>query len=229
MPTSSQPRRWWQPLSASLPFLCMSWGLLAAPAAPQDLKALGVPAANAPLEEQARFWTNFPTFSYPSHNSCKRAVGTERQFCDMADVDNAVFNHSPSSFEITLPSLWWTRDQLPRRLGARRLVQSWAAYRLQQTSNYTVDVFLDTQIWSILNTYEHYSVLNQFGSVTKASGYHLRLYRGQGRSAQLAGIYLCQFDDLNQASAELSQAVDDIPCEATIDRRVLERYELVLD
>lgn len=218
---------WRQQLSLSLQIGCLSWGILGVTSVgAQSPEAINIPAANASLEEQAAFWVNFPTFSALNHDFCTRAYGAEEQFCETADVLGASFHTSPSSSTLSLPSLWWTRDQLPRHIGGSRLVQAWAVYQLQSGSHFMVDVFVDSQIWGVLSAYERYSVLNLFGNTTKEYGYHLRLYRGKGRGSQLTGIYLCEFQAGNLLASEQARLSNqDSHCEATIDPDVLAAYE----
>lgn len=202
---------------------------IAASAAYGQVELSQAPSPDAPMTDQAQFWVNFPTFSALNPTLCSRATGSDRQFCAMADVGTAAFNHTPSEVDLSLPSLWWIRDQLPRRLGERRLVLAWAAYRLNQSSNQMVDVFLDSQIWNVLNTYERYAVLNQFGSAAKDSGYQLRLFRGQGRGAQLMGVYLCEQSQAVASAGEQIPISSDIPCWGSTDLTVLQQYKPSLD
>ncbi|PSN17144.1 hypothetical protein C7271_19275 [filamentous cyanobacterium CCP5] len=196
-------------------------------AASGQVELSAVPSAHAPVAAQAEFWVNFPTFSALNREFCRRAVTeVDQQFCTIADVNSAAFDSSPSDVELTLPSLWWIRDQLPRRLGRRRLVLSWAAYRLKPSSSQMVDVYLDSQIWNVLNAYEHYAVLNQFGRAAKEAGYQLRLFRGQGRGAQLMGLYLCEQDQAIAAATDQLPISSNVPCWGSIDQTVLDAYKL---
>lgn len=214
----------WRSLSRLLG--CLSGGLaIAAGTAYGQMELSRAPSPDAPVADQAQFWVNFPTFSAVNPTLCSRATGSDRQFCAMADMDTAAFDHTPSTVGLSLPSLWWIRDQLPRRLGERRLVLAWGAYRLNQSSNQMVDVFLDSQIWNVLNTYERYAVLNQFGAAAKEAGYQLRLFRGQGRGAQLMGLYLCEQSQAIASAGEQIPVSRDIPCWGSTDLTVLQQYK----
>lgn len=110
----------------------------------------------------------------------------------------------PSPVDLTLPSLWWNRDQIIPRWGAYRLVDDWIAFHSSTTVEGTasaglkvVDVRVDRQYWDRLSDRalrldaRQYSLLNQWGTTASSFGYQLRLYR----AGRIVGIYACDFSN----------------------------------
>lgn len=178
---------------------------------------LTAPIQGAPLPEKFQFLTQM---SY--------AGSLDNTFFQLIDNDSTINSDEISETGLTPPSLWWTRDQLPPRLGGFRLPQQWYAYRLKDSPIYIVDMFLDSQTWNGLTYIERYSVLNLFGTAAKTFGYNLRIYQGAGFGAQLAGVYVCDFEHTpaelvnseNNRSIQLTQ----LPCLASLDLQILEGF-----
>lgn len=145
-----------------------------------------------------------------------------------------------SPTQISQPSLAWIRDQIDNRYGSDRLVEQWRAYQVPNGPNY-VDVIVNEQIWSLLNYFERYAFVSQFGTAAKDYRYNLRVFdsgdvvnsrdsitgdqrRSSARLVNLRGGYFCSFD---QAVLLSDSTTPELPCTATLDdsgsRRVRNR------
>lgn len=138
-----------------------------------------------------------------------------------------VTEETTSLYRPTLPSLWWSRDQLPTiwrvaddatvRVAGYRLVLDWTAFHSTTLDTSVVDLQVDPQYWNRLNYYQQYAVLRQFGTTGLNYGYHVRIYN----SIELEGVYACDFTNLpdwvdapgTELSLEQMSAVD---CTAAI-------------
>lgn len=66
----------------------------------------------------------------------------------------------------TIPSLWWTNEQLPSKL-----VVNWIANRSQSQ----IYLLVNSQYWNILDYVERYRTLSRFGRVAQSYGYDLKI------------------------------------------------------
>ena len=152
------------------------------------------------------------------------------EFANSIDTATMTNDQTVSMNEMTLPSLWWNRDQLTPRLGSYRLIRSWTAYQIRDTPTRVVDVFVDSQRWGVLNYFEQYAVLMNFGASAQLFGYNTRLLRGSGYSTQVIGLYTCDFtattataDDKQHNPLEFAYPAP-LPCYASIDLNNLRGY-----
>ena len=130
------------------------------------------------------------------------------------------------------PSLSWIEDQIGNRYGSDRLIEKWRAFQAPdntgRTLNY-VDVIVNESIWNILNYFERYAFISQFGSAAKYQGYNLRVFHtgdelasldanGSNiigvRAAVLRGAYFCNFD---QVAFPIEPESSFIPCNIVLD------------
>jgi hypothetical protein len=124
-------------------------------------------------------------------------------FLSQVDPSSLLHNTSASADAMTLPSLWWTRDSIPRQLGRNRLVDAWISYTIQDSGVRVVDVMVNSQFWRALTMPERYSVLNKFGLNAQEFGYHLRFFHNNGYAARMIGLYACE--GTQAAPASLNQ------------------------
>ena len=141
---------------------------------------------------------------------------------------------SPTDME--QPSLSWIEDQLGNRYGSDRLVERWRAYQAPDSSGKTVryvDVIVNESIWGLLNYFERYAFISQFGSAAKVQGYNLRVFHtgdeqtsldANGakvlgvRTAVLRGAYFCNFQqETSPPGSEMPQP----PCNIVLDESSL--------
>ncbi|CAN5686957.1 hypothetical protein BH23CYA1_BH23CYA1_02310 [soil metagenome] len=80
-----------------------------------------------------------------------------------------------SPVRFSQPSLTWMRDQVSARYGSDRLVEHWRAYQVDNGPNY-VDIVVNEQIWSLLNYFERYAFVSQFGTAAEDYGYSVRVF-----------------------------------------------------
>lgn len=86
---------------------------------------------------------------------------------------------------LTLPSLWWARDQF-----GEQLLETWLVYPARDDSPQRVELVVNPQVWSIYNYLERYTFVNQFGASASTYGYSTRVFDRQGN---LLAAYLCDF------------------------------------
>ncbi len=108
------------------------------------------------------------------------------------EFGSLITQDSASAESMTLPSMWWTRDAIPSRLGRHRLVNSWLSYRMRDSEVQVVDVMINSQFWRALTMPQRYGVLTQFGTSAQEFGYHLRFFQSNGYSARMIGIFSCE-------------------------------------
>ena len=143
---------------------------------------------------------------------------------------------SLSLTQMEQPSLSWIEDQIGNRYGSDRLIERWRAYQAPDSTGRTlsyVDVIVNESIWNILNYFERYAFISQFGSAAKNQGYNLRVFHtgdestsldanGSNiigvRTAILRGAYFCNFD---QVTFPISPESSLIPCNIVLDESSL--------
>jgi hypothetical protein len=154
-----------------------------------------------------------------SHDLCQLLVlptasrSEGENFLSQVDPASVLHNSSASAEAMTLPSLWWARDSIPRQLGRHRLVDAWISYTIQDSGVRVVDVMVNSQFWRALTMPERYSVLNKFGTNAQEFGYHLRFFHNNGYAARMIGFYACEGTQevsaalLGQTSASLGSCL----------------------
>ena len=129
--------------------------------------------------------------------------GTNLGFSDEATPGwPIVYQDSVSLYQPTLPSFWWSRDQLPTlwrvsndttvRVEGYRLIRGWTAFYSQTAAAPVIDVQVDPQYWNRFNAFQQFAVLRQLGTAGMDYGHHVRIYN----SIDLAGIHACDFSDI---------------------------------
>jgi hypothetical protein len=125
-----------------------------------------------------------------------------------------VTNTSISQTNLTIPSFWWTRDQIAAQAQfGSKLVDSWLACPGDSTSSNRVDFVVNQQVWSLLDYLQRYDFVQQFGTDASRYGYNMRIYSRQG--TQLAA-YTCDFEGVNVASADSIEQSSDRQTEVKI-------------
>jgi hypothetical protein len=105
-------------------------------------------------------------------------------------------------FRQTMPSLWWTQDQLPNKL-----VLNWLAYPNKKR----IDLVVNPQFWNNLEYLERYQLINRYGLVARRYGYNVRIFNLKFSEAQPIVAYTCssavvastcyiQWQEINQRS-----------------------------
>lgn len=143
----------------------------------------------------------------------------------------------PSSSQISEPNLFWIRDQVARRYGRDRLIEQWQAYQVSTSADRSVsyvDVIVNEQLWSLLNYFQRYAFVLQFGTAAKSYGYHLRVFHSgdfanyidaqdldrssrnaAARRVRMRGAHFCHFEPSQSDSAAQSLTIESaefLPC-----------------
>ncbi|MEM9769228.1 MAG: hypothetical protein AAF892_15310 [Cyanobacteria bacterium P01_D01_bin.71] len=113
-----------------------------------------------------------------------------------------VTEETTSLYQPTLPSLWWSRDELPTlwrvtssatvRIEGYRLVRNWLAFQSTTANAAIVDVQVDPQYWNRFNYFQKYAILTRMGATGMNYGHHVRLYS----SISLVGVHACDFSSV---------------------------------
>ncbi len=105
-------------------------------------------------------------------------------------------------FRNSMPSLWWTQDQLPNKL-----VLNWLAYPQKKR----IDLVVNPQFWNNLEYLERYQLINRYGLVSRRYGYNVRIFNLKFSEVQPIVAYTCasvvatascyiQWQEVNQRS-----------------------------
>ncbi len=103
-----------------------------------------------------------------------------------APKQGVVTANTISQKQLTIPSLWWAREQF-----GGKLLDNWLAYPSQGNSPPRVDLIVNRQIWSLLDYVERYEFVNSLGSVARDYGYNVRVFNYQ---QELLATYTCNFN-----------------------------------
>jgi hypothetical protein len=130
-----------------------------------------------------------------------------------AAVNNGVITASNiSQKQLTIPSIWWAKEQF-----GGKLLDNWLAYPPTDNRTPRIDLIVNRQIWSLLDYVERYKFVNNFGNVARDYGYNVRVFNYQ---QELLATYTCNFevqprlctmanlDALGKASVRGSRAIN---------------------
>ncbi len=98
---------------------------------------------------------------------------------------NVVTANTISQSELTVPSLWWAKDN-----SEKKLLDNWIAYPASGRESARVDLIVNQQIWSLLDYLERYDFVNRLGNNARTYGYNVRVFNYQ---QELLGTYTCSF------------------------------------
>ncbi|MGF1489703.1 MAG: hypothetical protein ACFBSE_21670 [Prochloraceae cyanobacterium] len=101
-----------------------------------------------------------------------------------ANTYEIITQNTISQTELTIPSLWWRKQQLDPQ-GA--IIINWQAYKKDRI----IDLIVIGQQWNSLDYIKRYSIINDFGTIAREYQYNLRII--SERKVCLA-TYNCQFD-----------------------------------
>lgn len=103
-----------------------------------------------------------------------------------APKQGVVTANTISQTQLTVPSLWWAKEQF-----GGKLLDNWLAYPSQGTNPARVDLIVNRQIWSLLDYVERYDFVNSLGTVARDYGYNVRVFNYQ---QELLATYTCNFN-----------------------------------
>ncbi len=99
---------------------------------------------------------------------------------------------------LTLPSLWWTKEQVAQELRTSgKLVSDWSAQLKTSDAPGQVRLVVNPQLWSLMDYFERYDFVSNFGLAAKGFGYQTEIYNTKG--TRLAS-YICQVQGDNLES-----------------------------
>jgi hypothetical protein len=87
---------------------------------------------------------------------------------------------------LTIPSLWWARDQF-----GGKLLSNWLAYPRLNGSLRRVDLIVNQQVWSLYDYLDRYRFVNDLGTVAATFGFNTRVFN---RNQDLLAAYICEPD-----------------------------------
>jgi hypothetical protein len=184
----------------------------------------------------------FPIENYVSHDS----AALKQSFCELLTFkpyhaseregflsqilpESLTSDDQPSAEEMTLPSLWWSQNSLPRQFGSYRLVESWTAYEIRASATRVVDVHVNPQIWRILQYPERYGALSHLAEEAMYYQYNLRLFNNNLRTPRLIGLYVCDFGSNRPGKSDGGvPATSGGGCSALIDPETIIRLQASL-
>ncbi|RMH77620.1 MAG: hypothetical protein D6680_04580 [Cyanobacteria bacterium J007] len=102
-----------------------------------------------------------------------------------SDSSIPITSSNISQSGLTIPSLWWAREQF-----GGKLLENWLAYPGENGGGGRVDLVVNRQIWSLRDYLERYQFVNHFGQSAKDYGYNTRVFNRQKR---LLAAYTCDF------------------------------------
>ncbi len=91
-----------------------------------------------------------------------------------------------SQRQLTIPSLWWAKEQF-----GSKLLDNWLAYPAKGSTAPRIDLVVNRQIWSLLDYVDRYEFVNNFGNVARDYGYNIRVFNYQ---QELLATYTCNFN-----------------------------------
>ncbi len=119
-------------------------------------------------------------------------------FCDGTSLREGIRDRLPEDFNdpaFNDPSLWLGRDifAYQARFG-KKIFEGWLVCPSSNGDRGRIDLVLNGQLWSVLDYFDRYELVQQFGissdraDVKFRSGYNLRVFNRQGKSL---GSYTC--------------------------------------
>lgn len=96
---------------------------------------------------------------------------------------------TPSQTGLTVPSLWWAKEQF-----GGNLLNTWSIYPKQGNRLNRVDLLVRRDVWNQIDYLQRYTFVNQFGLVASDYGYNLRVLDQQNN---LLATYTCNFSRAN--------------------------------
>lgn len=98
---------------------------------------------------------------------------------------SVVTSNTISQQGLTVPSLWWAKEQF-----GSDLLSNWLAYPAQGTNPARIDLLVNWQNWSAQDYIQRYEFINHFGTIARDYGYNLRVFNDR---KELLASYTCDF------------------------------------
>ena len=113
------------------------------------------------------------------------------------EVEGVITSTSIAESGLTIPSLWWVKEQF-----AGKLLDNWLAYPNIDQAGGRVDLVVNRQVWGLLDYLQRYEFVNHFGTAAKDQQYNTRVFNRQGG---LLAAYTCDFN------------IEPLPCQIWLD------------
>jgi hypothetical protein len=99
--------------------------------------------------------------------------------------DNIITAKTIHPQKLTVPSLWWVKEN-----SENQLLANWIVYPVSKTEPPRVDLIVNQQVWGVLDYLERYGFVNRLGSIASQSGYNIRVFDDQ---KEPLATYTCNF------------------------------------
>jgi hypothetical protein len=116
---------------------------------------------------------------------------------DAGNEEAVITSETFSATGLTLPSLWWVKDQLSQKKPlAAKLLQKWRAYPGNPQQPGRIELLVNRQFWSLLDYVERYTFLNEFGEAAREYRYNIQVLDGDALTNAPLASYMCDFSAL---------------------------------
>lgn len=96
-----------------------------------------------------------------------------------------------SPTQLTVPSFWWLKKQIDEdKEFGNKFIVNWIAYKDKNQGKSHVDIVVNRQLWTILDSIGRYRFVNKFGTVARDYKYDVRVFNQQGTPL---AIYNCDY------------------------------------
>lgn len=114
-----------------------------------------------------------------------------------SDEDTVITSETFSPTGLTLPSLWWVKDQFfQKKPLAAKLLQKWRAYPGNPQQPGRIELLVNRQFWSLLDYVERYTFLNEFGEAAREFRYNIQVIDSDAPNNAPLASYACDFSRL---------------------------------
>jgi hypothetical protein len=116
-------------------------------------------------------------------------------------ASGVITSQSMSATRLTIPSLWWTAEQIAAdKKYTDKFLQGWIAYLTQNGEPGRVDLLVNRQIWTQMNYISRYEMINRFSTIARNYGFNIRVFSSQD---VLSGAYTCDFSGINASALQV--------------------------
>lgn len=154
-------------------------------------------------------------------------IGQCGRAAEVEDVKSVITSDTFSTTGLTLPSLWWVKDQFAHKEPlAAKLLKNWQVYPGSNQQPGRIDFLVNRQFWSLLDYVERYTFLNEFGAAARGYGYNIRVLDSSEAQSVAIASYTCDFRamaaaapaaDVTVVVPDWSTAASPVPCQITLD------------
>jgi hypothetical protein len=124
--------------------------------------------------------------------------------------DSIITSEMISQTELTIPSLWWSRQQF-----GTKMVEDWFAYPSPDAALRRIDLIISQPVWNASSYVQRYAFVNHFGTAAQDYGFNIRFFN---RQQELLAAYICEptaIADANPPSESSVETAQSDPSDAT--------------